>query len=401
MTANGKSQKILYILIPAFFVLGAVLGLLAPEIFPPIAFLGEIYVRLLKLIVVPLLMCTVFNAVFRTSGSLRGRLLHVLLLFILMFVVSFLITAAAVLLIKPGADVVLEGAWEGETADTTLSGFFKTVISDNLIQSMANGALLPLILLSFASGLAGAKLKTERLFSVTEDAEKILMKILSWVMWTAPLGVFALIGNAAASSGTQLFGTALKYILTAWGCTVLVTLLVMIVPVWIFAKIPPHTYLRKILKVWTVSLSTCSSAATLPTTIRVCNEEFGVPEYVTGIVVPLGCTIHMCGGAVSFCLLGLFTLQASSVPLTFGLFLYMLTVAVLMNMAAPGIPGGGIVLGATYLSVLGAPTGFIGLYSGIYRLLDMAYTTLNVTGDVTANVLIHTEEKRKQKEEHA
>jgi len=121
-----------------------------------------------------------------------------------------------------------------------------------------------------------------------------------------------------------------------------------------------------------------------------------VPEEITGIVVPLGCTIHMCGGAVSFCLLGLFTMQMAGLPVTLGMFLYMLLLATLINMAAPGIPGGGIVIGATYLTILGAPTGFIGLYSGIYRLLDMAYTTLNVTGDITANVLISEAEKRRR-----
>ena len=120
-----------------------------------------------------------------------------------------------------------------------------------------------------------------------------------------------------------------------------------------------------------------------------------MPEEITGIVVPLGCTIHMCGGAVSFCLLGLFTLQMAGVPLTAGMFLYMLLTATLMNMAAPGIPGGGIVLGATYLTLLGAPTGFIGMYGGVYRLLDMAYTSVNVTGDITANILLAEAERRK------
>ena len=138
-----------------------------------------------------------------------------------------------------------------------------------------------------------------------------------------------------------------------------------------------------------MTLTTCSSAATLPYTIKVCNEEFGVPEKVTNIVVPLGCTIHMCGGAVSFALLGIFTSQLFGVPITFGTFMIMIISATLINMAAPGIPNGGIVIGATYLSILGIPLTFIGLYSGIYKLLDMAYTTLNVTGDVTANILIN------------
>ena len=138
------------------------------------------------------------------------------------------------------------------------------------------------------------------------------------------------------------------------------------------------------------ALSTCSSAATLPETMRTCREEFGVSERTVGIVAPLGCTIHMCGGAVSFSLLGLFVFQMMGQPVTLGTLALMLLFALILNMGAPGIPGGGIVLGATYLGMLGVEDAalFLGMYAGIYRLLDMAYTSLNVAGDVTANVLI-------------
>ena len=121
-----------------------------------------------------------------------------------------------------------------------------------------------------------------------------------------------------------------------------------------------------------------------------------MPERITGVVAPLGCTIHMCGGAVSFALLGLFVMQMTGRPVTVGLFLTMLLFAELLNMAAPGIPGGGIVLGATFLNLLGLPDAglFLGMYAGIYRLLDMSYTSLNVSGDVTAVLLIDRWENR-------
>ena len=138
-----------------------------------------------------------------------------------------------------------------------------------------------------------------------------------------------------------------------------------------------------------MTISTCSSAATLPYTVKVCNEDFGVDSEVTDVVVPLGCTIHMCGGAVSFALLGLFCAKLYGVNVTFTMYLLMLVSSLLINMAAPGIPGGGIVIGATYLELLGIPLGFIGFYSGIYKLLDMCYTTLNVTGDISANILLN------------
>ena len=174
----------------------------------------------------------------------------------------------------------------------------------------------------------------------------------------------------------------------AWSGTILITLLVMIIPLWYKCKISPIEYLKKIANVWLIALSTRSSAATLPTTIKTANEQFNVPEEITDIVVPLGCTIHMCGGAVSFSLLALFNCQMLGISVTPVMFIIMVLSALLLNMGAPGIPGGGIALGATYLSILNIPLNFIGFYAGIYPLLDMAYTTLNVTGDITANCLI-------------
>ena len=105
----------------------------------------------------------------------------------------------------------------------------------------------------------------------------------------------------------------------------------------------------------------------------------------------------MCGGAVSFCLLGFFVMQSAGHSITFGTLLLMLLYSLLLNMAAPGIPGGGIVLGATYLGMLGWDHVelFLGMYAGIYRILDMAYTSLNVAGDVTATLLIDRWEKRR------
>ena len=347
------------------------------------------------MIVVPLLMAQIIVGVYGARARFAGRLVKTVALFVMMFVVSFCITAVIVTLLAPGRGVALfDGAWTGELAAATLPDFFKSVVPSNIVSAMASGAILPCILFAFAMGIAAAAVKAERAMAVMGELSRIFIRMLDYIMLLTPLGVFVLIGNAAAQYGFALVGVCAKYILLAWGGCAVITLLVMILPVWIYARISPIRYIRRVSKIWLITLSTCSSAATLPNTIRVCNEEFGVPADVTDIVVPLGCTIHMCGGAVSFCLLGLFTLQMANIPLTAGLFLYMLLTATLMNMAAPGIPGGGIVLGATYLTILGAPTGFIGLYSGVYRLLDMAYTSVNVTGDITANILIAESERR-------
>ena len=396
MKESSSKNKYLYAAILAAFAAGTILGLTVPAIFAPVSFIGDLYIRLLKLIVIPLLMTQVTFSVAGAAGSLVRRVARVIALFVAMFAVSFCIMAALTAIVRPGAGTVLPAEqWEGETAVVSVAGFFGTVVSDNIISSMASGAILPCIIFAFVLGVALAKTGASKATAVFGELAKAFSKILEYIMYITPLGVFVLMGGAAASYGPQLLGVCAGYIGLAWGGCVLVTVLVMVLPVWIYARISPLQYIRKASKVWVMSLSTCSSAATLPTTVRVCNEEFGVPRVITDIVVPLGCTIHMCGGAVSFCLLGMFTMQAAGVPVGLGTFLYMLLVATLMNMAAPGIPGGGIVLGAAYLGILGAPTGFIGMYSGIYRLLDMPYTTLNVTGDITANILIAESERRK------
>ena len=157
----------------------------------------------------------------------------------------------------------------------------------------------------------------------------------------------------------------------------------------------PLEFIRKISRIWTITVTTCSSAATLPTTMQLCKEDLGIPEEITDVVVPLGCTIHMCGGAVSFALLGLFVSAMHSVEVSAFKYVLMLISALLINMSAPGIPNGGVVIGAMYLEMLGLPSYFTLFYSGIYKILDMLYTTLNVTGDITANVIINSITRKK------
>ena len=379
-------KKNLWIATLGAFLSGILLGIFYPALFPHISFLGTWYIKILKWVVYPLLATEIVIGVFDAARNFARRLGETVLLFIVMFIVCFLITAALVALLQPGRGANLFGeAYSGNVASFRAASLF-------------SGVML-CILISLAVGFLCSKLHFDAVIPPLKAVRRVVNLFLEYFMLATPLAVFALMGNSVAAYGTSLLGLGAKYILTAWlGCLV-ITFLVMVLPVWWVCGIRPLDYVRKASKVWAVSLSTCSSAATLPTTVRICNEEFGVPSEITGIVVPLGCTIHMCGGAVSFCLLALFTAQMSAAPVSFSMFLAMLFLATVMNMAAPGIPGGGIVLGATYLGFLGLSSGFIGLYSGIYRLLDMTYTTVNVTGDITANILLHHKYKNQIEKE--
>ena len=386
---NTKHSNLIHWLTLACLILGTVFGLLFPHYAEKISFLGNIYVGLLKLIIVPLLMCQVFAAASRNGISTGKTILKAVIVFIILFAVTFLLTALILFVVQPGKGFLLPSEeWSGTAAEVEAGSILSNIFVTNIFQAMANGKLLPCVLFSLVLGVAAAILKLDAVTKVASELAEALSKVLNWIMYLTPVGVFSLMAASASTNGVSVISICLKYILVAWGCSIVMLFLVMILPVWIFNGITPGQYIRPMLKLWAVSLSTCSSMATLPTTLKVCKEEFNLPDKITSVIVPLGCTIHMCGGAVSFCLLATFTAQSVGIAITPGMLITMLLLAEVINMAAPGIPNGGVAIGAAYLAVLGLPLSFMGIYSGIYHLLDMIYTTLNVTGDVTANILI-------------
>lgn len=371
------------------FALGIILALLVPSIFPPIAFLGTIYINLLKAMIVPVLFFSIASALANSkrAGTITWK---TIILFVAMFVLSFLLCSGLWTLIQPGAGFpVIEGAYEGELITTSLESFFVSIFPSNVIAAASANQILPVILFAFAFGIALQKADSSMLIGFFNSCNTVINKILEWIMYFTPIGIFSLIGNTIVNYGNTILTNCAIYIGSAWLGCLLICALVMILPVWVYCHVNPIEYIKKVCKVWLITISTCSSAATLPVTIQTCNEEFNIPKEVTDIVVPLGCTIHMCGGAVSFSLLAFFTYQMYGITITPIMFITMLIAALLINMGAPGIPGGGIVIGASFLSILGVPLDFIGVYAGFYRLIDMCYTSMNVTGDISANLLLN------------
>ena len=344
------------------------------------------------MMIVPILFFGISSAL--ASSKRAGAItLKTILLFIIMFSVSYLICYGLFSVIQPGVGFnFIPVEWNGTTVSTSFEEFFIAIFPNNIIQAMANNSILPVILFAFIFGVAlrhTTQTVSERLITTLNCFNLAFNKMLEYVLYFTPIGIFALMGNTVATYGSQILTTCAIYVGCAWLGCLIIALIVMILPVWTYCHINPIEYIKRISKIWLITLSTCGSAATLPYTIKICNEEFGIDKEITDIVVPLGCTIHMCGGAVSFSLLALFNCQMYGITITPIMFITMLVAAILINMGAPGIPGGGVVIGASYLALIGCPLDFIGVYAGFYRLLDMAYTTMNVSGDITANLLIN------------
>lgn len=387
-------KKNLFMRVSAGFVLGIILGLVAPAFSIATKVAGDIYLNLIKLMIIPIIVCAVFCGIANTNNTslLRKIGLRTVGLYVLMFIASSAVSLAIVYILRPGRAMILPGdiVFDSSLANTTLAGFFNTIIPTNIFKAMAEGSTLPVILFTavFAVAVVSTGEKGRIITDFMNSLSEAFFKMLGYFMELSPIGVMSLMANSTAVYGGGILGPLAKYIICCWVCCIAVYFTVMLLPACLITGMRPSRLLRACGKISLVTLSTTSSAATLPTTIKVSVEDLGVPKEISAFTLPLGCTINMCGGACSFCCLAVFTADIYNLQLSLGTIIMMVLVATLLNMAAPGIPGGGLILGASFLSIFGLPFDVMAIISGFYRLLDMAFTTVNVLGDVTANLII-------------
>ncbi len=382
----------------AALILAIISGLLFKEKVMAIDFIGTIYINLLKFMIGPIVFTSIAETIYDSSKKRGHLIVKSVVIFTIMFLATFFLTSIIVILINPAEGFSFElSSYEGTLGSLSIKDIIINLFPTNIISMFQTNQLFAIIFFAYLTGFCATKVeKGEIVIDVIKGFKNILFKLLEYIMYLTPIAVFSLMSNTIAKYGSIVFAVGIKYILTAYLAGFITMIVIMILPVWIFARMNPFTFVKKTYKIWMITMTTCSSAATLPATMKLCKEELNIDKEITDIVVPLGCTIHMCGGAVSFALLGLFCSSLFGVEVTFTTYLIMIAASLLINMSAPGIPNGGVVIGATYLQLLGIPLDFIGFYSGIYKILDMLYTTLNVSGDITANVIINALENKEK-----
>ena len=390
----------LFIRIAIGFGAGILLGTLAPQFSIDAKAAGDIYLSLIKAMVIPVLVCAVMTGIINATdiSSLRRVAVKTILLYIVMFLASFVVASGVALMIRPGLGIVFENqpVYEGEIGGPIrVSEVFLGLLPHSFSDVLTAKCILPALILSMilAVIIVAVGDKAAAVKGVINRISDIVFKLLSIVMETSPIGVMFLMAFSIAQYGTGLFMAIGKYILCCWLACIAVYIIVFFVPVMLYTKKDAKTFLSACGKVALMTLSTTSSAATLPTTIRVSTEDLGAPAAISNFTLPLGCTINMCGGACSFCCLALFVSDFYSLDIPLTQFAAMAIVATLINMAAPGIPGGGIVLMTSFLTIFNLPIDLIGPIAAFYRLLDMAFTTINVEGDVAANLIIAKSEE--------
>lgn len=381
----------------AGLVLGALLGALSPEGAAAIKLVGDLFVRLIKMLVVPVVLITIAAGIAalgdpRRLGPIGGRTLG---LFALTTLISVVIGMTVGLVVRPGEGITLAGvAPHALGAPVSAADQLLNIVPANIIDALAKGDMLAIIftaiLLGVGSVIAGEAGKP--VVALLQGLTAVLLQIVRIVMEVTPFGVCALIANAVATSGAAVF-VNIGWLALCVLVGALVQMLVVHAGLIAFvARLPVGRFFRGIIDALAIAFSTASSSATLPVALRVAQDNLGIARPIASTVLPLGASIGKDGTAMYVGLLGQFALQALGIgPDAWMLGVMLLTGALAAFGTAP-IPSASLFMLAAMLAAVGVHPEQTALVVGLVlpfdRLLDMTRTVPSASANLTVTTLV-------------
>lgn len=378
------------------FGLGIVIGLVFGEKATIVKPLGTIFLNMIKMIVVPMVFFSITAGVARLGDLKKLRNIGVKVVGLYALTSALCVGLGLIManIINPGKGFDLTALSQSTDYEAqAMPSIIDTLIDmfpSNIFTSFTNTNMLQIIVFSVFLGVALIMMgkEGERLLAGVQSCANAMYKITAIVMEFSPIGVCALLADSVGAYGLKIFGPLGKLILTVYASDVILVLLMYIPMVALLAKFPVKKWLQGIWKVWVVTASTTSSSGSLPITTSVTNDEFGVSSELSSFSLPLGATINMNGGCIYYAAAIVMTAQIYGMNLTPSALVNIIISTVLVAMGCPGVPGGAIIMTTILLTNMGLPLEIVGLIAGIFRLIDMANTTFNVTGDVVTTMVV-------------
>ena len=360
---------------------------------------GELFLRLIRMVVVPLIFASVVHAVaglgdLRRLSRIGGRTLA---FYLCTTGIAVVIGMIVVTVIQPGV-----GADLGLTADAervsritqegppSVSELLLRIVPTNPIDALVRADVLQIIFFGviLGAGLGVLGSRAEPITKFVEVLYDVMLLIVHWVLKIIPLGVAALMARAVARAGVEVMVPLGKYMAAVIAGLGVHGLIVLPLIVWLVGRIRPRRFYSGISEAAMTAFSTASSSATLPVTMDNVSTELGVSRRIGNFVLPLGATINMDGTALYEAVAAMFIAQAYGIELTMTEQLLVVLTATMAAIGAAGIPEAGLFTMVIVLNAVGLPLEGIGLILAVDRILDMCRTTVNVTGDAVGAVVV-------------
>lgn len=370
-----------------------------------IALPGGLFLALIKMVVMPLVGSSITLGIASSSGEafLKKMAPRLVPYFILTTITATLLGSTLALTIKPGQYIdskTIEHVMEGEPASRPVirepenkahfADKLLRIIPTNSISSALDQDMLAIVILAIFTGCALVAIGSEAarpLINLAESVQGMSLKIVEWAMFLAPVAVFGLLFNITIRVGFEaILGMSVYIVTVLLGLFLLLCFYLLIV--FFLAKRSVPAFLGSIREVQLLAFSTSSSAAVMPLSMETAEKKLKVSPAVSNFIVPLGATINMDGTALYQVCAAVFLSQVFGIELTFIELIALIATTVGASIGTPSTPGVGIVVLATILAGIGVPPAGIALIIGVDRILDMTRTMINVTGDLTACVVM-------------
>ena len=377
-------------------IIGVFVGWLFPEISQHVRIVSNIFLRMIKSIIVPLLFGTLVVGIAGHSDDLKvvGRLaLRSIIYFEIVTTLALVIGLVAVNLTKPGVGIALPASTtqgqEYAAKKTTLQGVIEHIVPQSLIEAAATNDVLQVVFFAilFAVALTQVKGKPkETMLSFFEGLSEVMFKFTGFVMKFAPIGIGAAMAYTVGHSGLSVLINLGKLVLTLYGALIVFVLLVF-VPVMIIAKIPIKKFFQAVREPALIAFSTTSSDAALPDALKQM-RQFGVPNRIVSFVLPTGYSFNLDGSTLYLAVASIFVAQAAGLELTLTQQVLMMLTLMLTSKGVAGVPRAALVILSGTLASFGLPLEGVAIILGVDELMDMGRTMINVVGNCLASAVM-------------
>lgn len=363
---------------------------------PFLQFLGDFFIRLIKMIVVPLVFFSIMDAAIslKDINKLKSIGIKTILWFLCTSGIACAIGLVWANIINPGLGVNLsETQVELSKTAAELPGIYEiflNLIPNNPFESLTNGEMMQVIVFALFMGFSIITLgeKAEPIANLVSIASEAMFKIINIIVGIIPIGVFGLMSVAIAKFGMAIFGPVLKFIITDY-----IACLTMLGPVYYIllrtvGGVNPKMFYKKAFEPWMVAFSTCTSSAALPISMEVAPKKLGISSEVSNFILPFGATANMNGTCIYFGIIVLFAAQLYGMELTITQQIFLVIQATFLSVGCAATPQIGLIISITLLTQMGLPVEATALVAGVYRIVDQIHTSANSTGDLVASLCI-------------
>lgn len=372
--------------------IGAILGICMG---PSVEYLkpaGDIFIRLLVMTAIPLIFFTLMSGLtaIKEAGFVGRLSARILVWYLVTSAMAFAIAIAAMNLLKPGNGFQLNGQYQGQIAQIpSMAKVIVDIFPDNVVSAFSSGNVTQIVIFGVLLGVVTLFLQDEdraRVVSFFELGQTLFLRLVTLIISFAPVGLGVLTAHTVGTYGTKIAGPLLKFIGAVYLAQVVMFVAIMAL-LYLVARVSPIFFLKQTYPLYFTTAGTTSSLASLAQALQIAEQKLHVPRSVCGFTLPLGVQFTKDGTCIFLVCILLFAAQSQGHVPDIGTTITIVLTGLLLATGSGGVPGGGLVVGLVFVKAFNLPVEIAALIGGIYHILDIGNTTLNLTNDMVATVV--------------